>query len=86
MKNKHLEHGDLGPTAEQVERAREELRKRLKDEELECVRQEAMNGLISHLRIDAKSFRRFWIGPLIEAGATLDMALACIVQSCFQPN
>lgn len=86
MKNPEIERGALWPSGEQVEKAREELRKRIIDEELECARREAVNGLIIHLKVDAKNFRRLWIRPLIEAGATLDVALACIAKSCFRPN
>lgn len=86
MKKTDIEQGFLCPTAEQVEKAREELRNRITDEELECARHEAVNGLRIHLKVDPESFRRLWIRPLIEAGATMDVALACIAQSCFQPN
>ena len=88
MKNTDKKQGALWPTAEAelVKKAREELRKRIMEEELECVRQQAVNGLLIHLQVDAKSFHRLWIQPLTEAGATLDMALVCIAQSCFQPN
>lgn len=86
MKNPELEQGVLWPSDEQVEKAREELRKRIIDEQLEPARREAMNGLIIHLKVDAKNFRRLWIQPLMEAGVTLDVALACIAQSCFRPN
>ena len=85
MKNTDIEQGQC-PTAEQVEKAREELRKRIIDEEVEGTRREAVNGLVVHLKVDAKSFRRLWILPLMEAGVTLDVALACIAQSCFHPN
>ena len=86
MKKTDIEQENLWPTAEQLEKAREELRNRITDAELECTRREAVNGLSIHLKVDAESLRRFWIRPLIEAGATMDMALASIAQSCFQPN
>lgn len=86
MKNPDLEQWVLWPSAEQVEKAREELRKRIMDEQLESARREALNGFIIYLKVDAKSFRKFWIRPLMDAGATLDVALACIAQSCFRPN
>ena len=86
MKKTDVEQEALWPTAEQMETAREELRNQITDAELECTRQEAVNGLRIHLKVDAESFRRFWIRPLMEAGATMDTALASIAQSCFQPN
>jgi hypothetical protein len=87
MKKTCTEKEVLWPTAEQVEKAREELRKRIIDEELECaLRREAVDGLITLLNVDRESFRNLWIQPLMKAGATLDMALACIARSQFQPN
>jgi hypothetical protein len=86
MKKMDIEQEVLWPTAEQLEKAREELQKRM-DEELECaLRREAVDGLVALLKVDRESFRRLWIQPLITAGATLDMALACIAKSQFQPN
>jgi hypothetical protein len=77
----------LCPTAEQLKKARQELRKRIMDEELECaLRREAVNGLIKLLKTDPESFRTLWIEPLMTAGATLDMALTCIAQSQLRPN
>lgn len=86
MKNTDIEQEELWPTTEQIEEAREKLRKNLLDEELQCTRQEAVNGLAKYLKVDQKSFLRLWIRPLIEAGATLDMALTSVAQACFQPN
>lgn len=81
-----IEREVLWPTAEQLGKARRELRKRI-DEEIECeLRREAVDGLITLLDVDRESFRRLWIQPLVTAGATLDMALASIAQSQFQPN
>jgi hypothetical protein len=73
--------------AEQLEKAREEVRKRITDEEIECaLRREAVDVLIKLLRVDREIFHRLWIQPLMTAGATLDMALCCIAKSQFQPN
>lgn len=75
------------PSAGQVEQAREELRKALMQEELECaLRDEAVNRLMTDLKVDRKSFRALWIQPLMTAGATLDIALVSIAQSLFRPN
>lgn len=87
MKKIDTEQGFLWPTAKQMEDALEELRKRIRDEELECaLRQEAVDGLIKLLRIDRETLHRLWIQPLMRAGATLDVALGCIAKSQFQPN
>ena len=81
------EQGFLWPTAEEVEKAREELQKRIMDEEVEYVlRREAENGLIKLLRIDRETLHKLWIQPLMTAGVTLDVALGCIAESEFQPN
>ena len=87
MKKMDIEKGVLCLTAEQVEKVREELRKRIEDEELECaIRREAVDGLTKLLRIDRETLHRLWIQPLMTAGVTLDVALGCIAESQFQPN
>ena len=86
MKKMDVEQEDLWPTPEQVEKARREVHKRVMDEELASLRREAVDGLMALLKVDRESFRTLWIQPLVTAGATLDMALACIAQSEFQPN
>jgi hypothetical protein len=87
MKKMDIEQEVLWPTAEQVKKARRELRRRISDEEIEGgLRREAVDGLLTLLDIDRESFHRLWIQPLMSAGATFDMALACIAQSQFQPN
>jgi hypothetical protein len=81
------EQGFLRPTAEEMEKARKELQKRIMDEEVECaLRREAENGLSKLLRIDRETLHKLWIQPLMTAGATLDEALGCIAESEFQPN
>ncbi len=56
-------------------------------EELEStLRLRAVSHLIQALNVDLEGFRRFWVLPLLEAGASLEIALACIAQSRFQPN
>lgn len=60
---------------------------RLRREQLECaLRLEALDRLMTDLKIDPEEFRRLWIQPLLAAGTTLTVALACIAQSHFQPN
>jgi len=56
-------------------------------EQLECaLRLEAPDRLMTDLKIDPEEFRRLWIQPLLAAGTTLTVALACIAQSHFQPK
>lgn len=87
MKNIDLEQESVWPSAEQVEEARENLRQRLIEEDLErAARSEAVNGLIKLLKVDRETLRRLWIQPLLMAGATLDMALASIAKSQLLPN
>ena len=87
MKNKDMEQSAFCPMPEEVEKARAELRtEHITDEELECARREAVNGLMIVLKVNPNSFRRLWLQPLMKAGATLDMALACIAKSCFNSN
>ena len=87
MKKADKEQGSWWPMSEPVDKTREELREELiLQEELECARREAVTGLMAVLKVDPTNFCRLWIRPLMQAGATLDMALASIAQSCFQPN
>lgn len=86
MKKIDVEQEGLWPTSEHVEKARRELHNRIMDDELGSLRREAVDGLMALLRVDRETFRTLWIQPLVAAGATLDMALACIAQSEFQPN
>jgi len=73
--------------SEQLEKAHEKHRRRLMREQLECaLRLEAPDRLMTDLKIDPEEFRRLWIQPLLAAGTTLTVALACIAQSHFQPN
>jgi hypothetical protein len=75
------------PSTEQMEKLRQELRKNLIREELEStLRLTTVGHIIRALNVDLAGFRRFWVQPLLEAGASLEIALACIAQSRFQSN
>jgi len=86
MKKTDMEQDGLWPTPERLEKARRELHKRMSEEIVSSLRREAVDGLIALLKIDRERLRTLWIQPLLNAGATVDMALACIAQSHFQPN
>jgi hypothetical protein len=75
------------PSAEQMERLREELHKRLVREELEYSwRLEAMDRIVTLSQVDPTTLHRLWIEPLLVAGASLEVAISCITDSHFQPN
>jgi len=75
------------PSTEQLEKLRAKLRRRLIREELESTLQlETVGHLVTALNVDPTVFRRFWVQPLLAAGASLDIALACIARSRSQPN
>ena len=64
-----------------------ELQKRISLDELEeALRLEAIDALLTALQVDAHTFYRLWIKPLMAAGATMDVALTCIARSRIQPN
>jgi hypothetical protein len=87
MKQSDKDKAASTPSTEQMEKLREELRKRITREELEStLRLTAVGPLIRALNVDLADFRRFWVQPLLEAGASLDMALACIAQSRVRSN
>ena len=77
----------MRPSAEQIERLREELHRRISIEELESSgRLGALDYIANLLEIERATFHRLWIVPLLDAGLSLEAATACIVQSYFQPN
>jgi hypothetical protein len=78
---------NLWPSQELVEQLREKLRERIACEELESAwRLEALDRLISVLQLEPTAFQRLWVEPLLAVGATMDVAIASIVASYFQPN
>ena len=81
---KHEDKATSWPGTEQMEKLRQGLRKSLIREELESTLQLTTVGhLLRALNVDLAGFRRFWVQPLLEAGASLEIALACIAQSLF---
>jgi hypothetical protein len=87
MKQLDKDQAASWPSTEQMERLRRELRRGIIREELEStLRLRAVSHLMQALHVDLADFRRFWVLPLLEAGASLEIALACIAQSRFQPN
>jgi len=75
------------PSAEQVKRLREKLHDRIAHEELESSwRLEALDRLIVLLQMEPTAFHRLWVQPLLAAGATTEVAIACITASYFLPN
>jgi hypothetical protein len=83
--DKSQEH--LWPSTEQIERLRKKLHNRIAYEELESSwRLEALDRLIVLLQTEPKAFHRLWVQPLLAAGATMEVAIACITASYFLPN
>ena len=77
----------LWPSTEQVERLRKKLHDRITFEELESSwRLEALDRLICLLQMEPEAFHRLWVEPLLRAGATKEVAIACITASYFLPN
>lgn len=77
----------LWPSTEQIERLRKKLNDRIAHEELESSwRMEALDRLIVLLQMEPTAFHRLWVQPLVEAGATMEVAIACITASYFLPN
>jgi hypothetical protein len=77
----------LWPSAEQIERLREKLHDRIAHEEVECSsRLEGLDRLILLLQMEPTAFHRLWVQPLLSAGATMEVAIACITASYFLPN
>jgi hypothetical protein len=77
----------LWPSTEQVERLRKKLHDRIAYAELESSwRLEALDRLIALLQMEPTAFHRLWVQPLLEAGATTEMAITSITASYFLPN
>jgi hypothetical protein len=77
----------LWPSTEQIDRLRKKLHDRIAHEELESSwRLEALDRLIVLLQMEPTDFHCLWVQPLLAAGATMDVAIACITASYFLPN
>jgi len=83
----YTEKKTMWPSAEQMERLREELHRRISIEEVESSRRlEASDRILNLLEIEPATFHRLWIVPLLDAGLSLEAATACVVQSYLQPS
>jgi hypothetical protein len=72
---------------EQLDALREELHRRIALEELEnSWRMEGLDRIIALFQMDPAAFHREWVQPLLAAGASVEVAYACIAESCFRPN
>jgi hypothetical protein len=77
----------LWPSPKLMEELREELHQRILRDELQYSwRLEAMDRLITSSQLDPTTFYRLWIEPLLVAGASLEVAIASVADSHFQPN
>jgi hypothetical protein len=87
MKTTEESQERLWPSAEQIERLRKKLHDRIARAEHESSwRLEALDRLIVLLQMEPTSFHRLWVQPLLGAGATMEVAIACITASYFLPN
>jgi hypothetical protein len=87
MKTTDESQEPLWPSTEQIGRLREKLHDTVAYEELESSwRLEASDHLIDLLQMKPKDFHRLWVQPLLAAGATMEVAIACIAASYFLPN
>lgn len=74
-------------STKRIKQLREELHRRISIEQLgSSWRSEALDCIVKLLEIEPTTFHRLWIVPLLDAGLSLDVATACIVQSYVQPN
>ena len=72
---------------EESEAIAREINERLNRADLETSwRLEAFDFLISESRKDPMQFHQEYVGPLLEAGANLDMAFDLIVSGVFRAN
>lgn len=72
---------------EQMEELRRELRERISCEEFKPFeRLAALEEIVKYSRVDSAAFYRLWIRPMLAAGLNLEVAIARVVDSYFQPN
>jgi hypothetical protein len=87
MKTTEESQKHLWPSAAQIKRLREKLHNRIVHEEIESSRRlEALDNLIVLLQMEPTAFHQLWVQPLLAAGATMELAIACITASYFLPN
>jgi len=87
MKTTEESQEPMWPSAEQIERLRQKLHDRITHEEPESSwRLEGLDRLIVLLQMEPTAFHRLWVQPLLAAGATMEVAIACITASYFLPN
>ena len=87
MKKTEDSQEPLWPSAEQIGRLRKQLHDRIARAELESSwRLEALDRLIVLLQMEPTAFHRLWVRPLLGAGATMEVAIACITAAYFLPN
>ena len=83
----YIEKKVMRPSVKQIEKLHEELDRRISIKDLKSPsRGEAFECIIALLELEPATFHRLWIVPLLDAGLSLEAAIACIVQSYFQPN
>ena len=74
-------------SSEQLEELRKELLGRISLEELECSwGLEALERIFSLSKVDPVTFDQFWLKPLLAAGLSRKVAVACIADACLWPN
>jgi len=87
MKTREKSQEPQWPSAEEIKTLREKLHDRIAHEELEPAwRLEGLDRLIVLLQMEPTAFQRLWVQPLLEAGATMEVAITCITASYFMPN
>lgn len=68
----------------QMEELRNELRKSFREDH--SWRLEALGRILETAQASPTVFRQSWIQPLQAAGLSFEVAVACVVDSYFQPN
>src|SRR5215470_5455506 len=72
---------------EQLEELRNELLGRISLEELDCSwGLQALDRISSVSQVDPVTFDQFWLKPLLAAGISRKVAIACIADACLWPN
>ena len=87
MKKNNDALDDLRDNWKQVELLREKLRNRLSYENQDYSSElDVFDRIVAIIQMDPALFRLTWLQPILDAGASYEVAFGCIAQSYIMPN
>jgi hypothetical protein len=87
MKTTNKDKNTLWNSQGHLESLRQKLHRQVSLEDVDSSwRLEALDRIVTVLQMDPAAFYQFWVQPLLAAGASPEVAYACIAESVLQPN